>query len=265
MYVALIKIWVQTKKLINIHFSQGITLYVDVIDRDTETGDDLIDVLFVELTPLVVVAGASITTPQVFAGQFRIANVELSFQLECLPGFFGEECLNSTVICDTSPCDNGGVCSPDVTNGFTCTCVGDFTGRSCDVTIDDCLNVNCNNGTCVDGGGTFTCECEAGHTGQFCEELVMTASPSPNSTLNSTPSSATSSSRSSNAGVTVGVVGGALLMTVIIIIAVVVKWRATACPKPRGSLKCGVNFNTVANLPVRLYVPYNYSVEGGAG
>ena len=216
---------------------------MDVIDRDSGNADELVDVFLVPLPPPDIMAGANTTTPQQYSGRFGIATIELSFELECLPGYFGEECLNSTVICDPSPCDNGGVCSPDATNGFTCTCVGDFTGRSCDMTIDDCLNVNCNNGTCVDGVGTFTCECEAGYTGQFCEQLVMTAIPSPspnsilNSTLNSTPSLTTSSSPSSNVGVVMGVVGGvvfALLITfiTIVVLFLVVKHRGAARPRP---------------------------------
>ena len=118
------------------------------------------------LSPPDIMAGANTTTPQQYSGRLGFATIELSFQLESLPGFVGDLCLNSTVICDPSPCDNGGVCSRDATNG---TCLGDFTGRSCDMTTDDCLKVNCNNGTCVDEVGTFTCECEAGYTGQFCE------------------------------------------------------------------------------------------------
>ena len=110
---------------------------MDVIDRDFDP-DEVVDVFLVPLFPPDIMAGANTTTPQQYSGRFGFATIELSFQLECQPGFFGEEC----VICDPSPCDNGGVCSPDATTGFTCTCVGDFTGRSCDMTIDDCLNVN---------------------------------------------------------------------------------------------------------------------------
>ena len=144
---------------------------MDVIDNDLGmTPDELVDFFLIFLTSADLVPGASSTIPQIYSGTFGVATIELSFQLECLPGFFGEEC---TMTCDSFPCDNGGVCSPDATNGFTCTCVGDFTGRSCDMTIDDCLNVNCNNGTCVDGVGTFTCECEAGYTGQLCDQTVQ--------------------------------------------------------------------------------------------
>ena len=137
----------------------------------SDDGGNLVDVFVVAIEPATLTPGAmDFTAPLTSIGRFSFATIELSFQLECLPGFFGEECLN---ICDPSPCNNGSLCEPDDAGNFTCTCEGDFTGRSCDVTIDDCLNVNCNNGTCVDGVGTFTCECEAGYTGQFCEEMLM--------------------------------------------------------------------------------------------
>ena len=220
---------------------QGASLYVDVIDQDPSyTIDELVDVFLVPLSPPDIMAGANATTPQQYSGRFGIATIELSFELECLPGFFGEECLNSTVICDTSPCDNGGVCSPDATNGFTCTCVGDFTGRSCDVTIDDCLNVNCNNGTCVDGVGTFTCECEAGYMGQFCEEM-----------LTSTPTSSPGISSGAVAG---AVIGSVLFMLLIVCTAVVLsltlkKWQTRSISKLESESK---DANFVASILVHI-------------
>ena len=204
-----------------------------MLDDDPRTAlEDLVDVFNVSLRPPELVAGANQTTPQEFSGTFGIAFIELSFELECLPGFFGELCLNSTAICDPSPCDNGGVCEPDEVDGFTCTCVGDFTGRSCDVTIDDCLNVNCNNGTCVDGVGTFTCECEAGYTGQFCEELLQIFT-----NLITNDPTLSSDANSISATVVAGAVAGSFVFVLLVIIAVVLlslllaRWRANNSPK----------------------------------
>ena len=44
----------------------------------------------------------------------------------------------------------------------------------CETSIDQCalLNPNCNNGSCVDGVGIFTCECNAGFTGEFCDQDI---------------------------------------------------------------------------------------------
>ena len=81
-----------------------------MLDDDSGTAfEDLVDIFTVSLRPPELVAGSNKTTSQEFSGTFGIAFIELSFELECLPGFFGELCLNSTVICDPSPCDNGGV------------------------------------------------------------------------------------------------------------------------------------------------------------
>ena len=182
-------------------------------------------------------AGANTTTPQQYSGRFGFTNIELSFELECLPGFFGEEC---TMTCDSFPCDNGGLCSPDTINGFTCTCVGDFTGRLCDVMIDNCLNVNCNNGTCVDGVGTFTCECEADYTGQFCEETLTLTTSSPGI---------------SSGAVAGAVIGSIIFMLLIVCTAVVLslalkKWQTKSISKLESESK-DVNF--VASILVHIF------------
>ena len=36
--------------------------------------------------------------------------------------------------------------------------------------IDDCVNHTCVNGACRDGVESYTCDCDAGYTGQLCDE-----------------------------------------------------------------------------------------------
>ena len=38
------------------------------------------------------------------------------------------------------------------------------------VDIDDCDTNDCVNGTCVDGINEYTCNCNEGYSGQFCNE-----------------------------------------------------------------------------------------------
>ena len=45
-----------------------------------------------------------------------------------------------------------------------------FTGSNCDE-IDDCVGVSCGNGRCVDGMDSFSCTCNPGFTGEFCEGI----------------------------------------------------------------------------------------------
>ena len=45
-----------------------------------------------------------------------------------------------------------------------------YTGKLCDVNIDDCLGHSCmNNATCIDGINSYECSCATGFTGYYCE------------------------------------------------------------------------------------------------
>lgn len=48
-----------------------------------------------------------------------------------------------------------------------------FVGERCEVNIDDCPGNLCQNGgRCIDGIGTYTCECSSEYTGEYCSEDV---------------------------------------------------------------------------------------------
>ncbi|CAB1314375.1 unnamed protein product, partial [Coregonus sp. 'balchen'] len=92
-----------------------------------------------------------------------------SFTCSCLAGFTGRRCQIDVDECSSYPCQNGGTCSDQV-NGFTCQCPSGFTGTVCQTDIDKCKDRACLNGAlCVQGVDNFTCVCEGGYTGTLCE------------------------------------------------------------------------------------------------
>ena len=47
-----------------------------------------------------------------------------------------------------------------------------YDGGLCQEEIDECLAVNCGNGECVDLIGDFSCDCDLGYEGRYCEEQM---------------------------------------------------------------------------------------------
>ncbi|XP_072540201.1 sushi, nidogen and EGF-like domain-containing protein 1 isoform X2 [Salminus brasiliensis] len=92
-----------------------------------------------------------------------------SFTCSCLAGFTGRRCQIEVDECSSYPCQNGGTCVDQV-NSFICQCPLGFTGTFCETDIDECQESPCLNGAqCIEGVGSFTCECQAGYTGPVCE------------------------------------------------------------------------------------------------
>ena len=52
--------------------------------------------------------------------------------------------------------------------------VAGYSGRNCDVNVDDCVAHQCANGaTCVDGIANYTCRCPPQWTGMPTRQLVF--------------------------------------------------------------------------------------------
>ena len=167
-----------------------------MVDIDPSLPHELVDAFFMDIEPSLVAAGGGMTEVISLPGLYMIANIGLSFEVECLPGFAGESCVP---VCSTDPCSNNGTCLQSV-SGFTCACRGDFTGETCETRINDCQDVDCNDGTCVDGVLSFTCQCDPGFTGDFCEDGITT-----------------SVTTSRNVGVVAGTAVGVVLLVAILI------------------------------------------------
>ena len=224
--------------------SQGIQLYIDVIEDDPVPGifgiNELTDSFALDIEPDTLAANSDTPLLVNGIGVFGFAFVALSFQLECQPGFIGGNCVS---ICTTDPCSNNGICIQSDTS-FTCVCTGDFTGDTCETRIDDCEGVDCNSGTCVDGVMTFTCQCDAGYSGESCDQVITTTStfidvtiatprngvmPEIATTSTDTVQTFTTAATSSgNIVFVAGAVGGsvAVIITVVAIIIIII---ATCC------------------------------------
>jgi len=105
----------------------------------------------------------------------------------CKYGFTDSRCNTPVDFCASNPCLNNGVCVSDPvsnpTTGYSCACPTGFTGQNCQTNPDDCLglpaNTCQNGGVCVDGVGTFTCNCQPQYSGANCQQYTVGASELP--------------------------------------------------------------------------------------
>lgn len=104
----------------------------------------------------------------------------------CAPGFTGKNCEVDVDDCASSPCVNGD-CTDGV-NQYTCACAPGFEGKNCEVDVDDCATNPClNGGTCADGVNSHTCDCPAGFSGANCETCVPTTCEAQGATCGDIP------------------------------------------------------------------------------
>ncbi|KAM6166169.1 protein crumbs homolog 1 isoform 2-T2 [Erethizon dorsatum] len=102
-----------------------------------------------------------------------------AYHCRCEPGYTGVNCEVDTDNCRSHQCANGATCISD-TNGYSCLCLGNFTGKFCRhnrLPSADCgnehANLTCyNGGNCTEFHAELKCMCRPGFTGERCEEDI---------------------------------------------------------------------------------------------
>lgn len=97
----------------------------------------------------------------------------------CRSGFSGRNCEININDCANNLCANGSTCKDSIA-GYICMCPPGFRGRNCDRLTDICAVRQClHGGTCKTGVG---CVCPLPFTGPQCETYVyapVTTTPTP--------------------------------------------------------------------------------------
>jgi len=94
------------------------------------------------------------------------------YTCRCTNDFTGVNCETKIIRpCDTTPCQNNGVCTNVADSDFQCACSTEFTGSRCETAIHPCVVNRClHGGTCKElGVGQYSCTCMTNYVGVNCE------------------------------------------------------------------------------------------------
>ncbi|MGH0123878.1 UNVERIFIED_CONTAM: hypothetical protein FKN15_056081, partial [Acipenser sinensis] len=94
------------------------------------------------------------------------------YQCVCPDGYSGKNCEIDINDCN-GQCQHGGTCKDEV-NGYHCLCHPGFVGKHCEIQINKCSSSPCmNGGRCQDLMDGFLCQCQQGFSGIFCEVSII--------------------------------------------------------------------------------------------
>ncbi|XP_006904517.2 protein crumbs homolog 1 [Pteropus alecto] len=100
------------------------------------------------------------------------------YHCRCEPGYSGVNCEADTDNCRSHQCANGATCLSH-TDGYSCLCLGNFTGKLCrhiespSTACGNKTNLTCHSGgSCAELRGEVRCVCRPGFTGERCEQDV---------------------------------------------------------------------------------------------
>ena len=103
-------------------------------------------------------------------GQCKIDTNTQKYSCQCMNNFVGTSCQTDPTPCSSNPCLNNGTCTNLNETQFDCQCQLYYFGTFCEYRVDICANETCSgNGYCKVNGTLPVCKCKSGFHGDVCD------------------------------------------------------------------------------------------------